>query len=185
MIVRILIATTALSLLFLSACSMDYEEAEVAEDISEEVPNTVLHYFSQTIVRDGTPVYRVQAEKAETYNKKNTMILFNVLFQELNPEGEVITEGWAEEITFYTDTEDAELEGNIEFYSKAEEAAVRASFLEWDHGDKVLSGKDEEVVRLERKSGSVVSGTGFEAELKKKRVRFTGNVEGTYVDEEE
>jgi LPS export ABC transporter protein LptC len=175
----------SLLLVSLMGCKMDYEEAKVAEDISEDIPNTVLYNFSQTVVKDGLPVYRVQATKAETYNKKKTMLLHNVLFQELNPEGEVVTEGWAEKMTFYTDSEDAVLEDNIEFYSRSEETAITASYLEWDQGDKILTGREDQTVKLEKKSGSVVSGTGFAAELKKKRIQFTGNIEGTYVDEED
>jgi LPS export ABC transporter protein LptC len=164
---------------------MDYEEASVAEDLSEDIPNTVLFDVTHTIVIDGQPKYRVFAQRAETYEKKKQTILREVLFREMNQKGEVITEGLADSIVYYTDSEDAQMRGNIEFYSATEETQIEANSLTWENEPKVLKGDSEETVYLEKKNGSKVRGKGFQAELKKKSLRFTGEVEGVFVEEEE
>lgn len=172
-------------IILLSCCSMDYEEASVAEDLSEDIPNTVLFNVTHTIVNDGVPTYRIQAARAESYEKLNKTVLIDAYFQELNAEGEVITEGLADSIVFFTESEDAEMEGNIEFYSATEETYIEAEFLTWEHERKILKGREDSGVYLEKSTGSKVRGKGFEAELKEKSLRFTGDVEGVYVEEEE
>ena len=164
---------------------MDYEDASVAEDLSEDIPNTVLFNVSHTIVVDGIPKYRIHAQQAETYEKKKQTILREVLFRELNQKGEVITEGWVDSIVYFTDSEDAQMNGNIEFYSATEETRIEAESLSWENKQKILTGAPEETVYLEREAGSNVRGKGFQAELNKKSLRFAGEVEGEFVEEEE
>ncbi len=164
-------------------CSMDYGQGTVAENLSEEIPNSVLFDVTHTLVSGGRPVYIIRAGKAEAYHSKNLTIMYTVLFQELNEEGEIITEGWADEVRFQTDTENAELFGNIEFYSSTEEAEIRGSYLEWNSEVKTLSGGEEGQVYLQDTAGSTVTGKGFIADFRKKRIDFSGNVEGTYVEE--
>lgn len=171
-------------IIFITSCSMDYREGTIAEDLSEDIPNSVLFDVTHTIVRGGNPVYIVHAKKAASYHSKNSTIMYNVLFQELNKEGEIVTEGWVDHIVFHTDTENAELSENIEFYSSAEEAEIRADYLEWNNELRTLSGKPDGEVFLEDTAGSTVNGSGFTADFSKKRIDFSGTVEGTYVDED-
>lgn len=174
-----------LSLLFTTGCSLDYEEGTIAEDISENIPNLVLFDVEQTLVSKGVPTYRVSAERGETFNKRNTTILFNVLFQELDTEGEVVTEGWADHVVFHTDTDNAELTGELSFYSSEEEAQIEADYLEWNDETQTLKGRPNETVSIREKSGSNVSGTGFVGEFSEKRVEFSGASSGEYIDEDD
>ena len=174
-----------LVLLVMAGCSLDYEEGTIAEDISENIPNLVLFDVEQTLVSKGVPAYRVSAERGETFNKRNTTILYNVLFQELDSDGEIITEGWADHVVFHTDTENAELTGELSFYSSKEEAQIEADYLEWNDETQTLTGRPNETVSIREKSGSNVSGTGFVGEFSEKRIEFSGAASGEYIDEEE
>jgi LPS export ABC transporter protein LptC len=172
-------------LIFSTGCSLDYEEGTIADDISEDIPNLVLFEVEQTVVSKGVPTYHITAERAETFEKRNTTILYNVLFQELDEEGEVITEGWADHVVFHTDTDNAELTGELSFYSSEEEAQIDADYLEWNDETQTLKGRPNEDVTIREKSGSHVSGTGFVGEFSEKRVEFSGASSGEYIDEDE
>ena len=79
----------ALSLLSIGilSCSIDYSDAQIAEEMGENTPNSIIENFSYTSVDNGDILFRVYAEKAEDYSKKKETILNKVIFQEYNSEG--------------------------------------------------------------------------------------------------
>lgn len=157
----------------------------VAEEISREVPDLVLYGLAQTRVEYGKPRYTVFADKASSYGEKKELVLENILFREYNEEGEIITEGEAEELTFFTESEDAELWGGVDFYSSREEAALRGDRFFWDNEERTLRGGDETEVKLLREDGSSVRGKGFEVDFSNLSLRFSRSVAGVFIDEEE
>ena len=171
--------------LLLAGCCIDYDEAMIAEDLAEDIPDTILYDFTQVEVKDGKPLYRIQAEKAESFEKQYISNLTSVQFQEFDVEGEIITMGWADRVTYFTNTEDAEMEGNLAFHSKREEGSVSGEYLYWENETKILKSKTEYTVELKKDSGSNITGTGFEADFTTEHIIFTGKTEGTWVDEEE
>lgn len=173
------------AVIFLTGCTFDYEEARMAEDLSETVPETVLHEFTQVRMYKGVPQYRVYGSKAETYGKKKETVAEDVLFQEFDDEGQVVTEGSADRITYFTESENAELTGNLDFYSADEEAGIEGEYLYWNDEKQTLAGRPEERISMEKNDGSAISGRGFTAEISEKAIRFSDAVEGVWVDEEE
>ena len=178
------LAAILLSIL-LGGCSIDYNEAMIAENLAEDIPDTILYDFTRVEVKDGKPLYRLQAEKAESFEKQYISNLTSVLFQEFDEEGEIITEGQADMVTYFTNTENAEMEGDLTFYSKREGGSVSGEYLFWENETKILKSKTEYTVELEKDSGSTITGTGFEADFTTEHIIFTGKTEGTWVDEEE
>lgn len=184
-----LLALCALSAL--AACSLDYAQAEITEELSEEIPETVLTDFTHTVVENGRPVFVIAAERAENYTERKQTVLWDVTFAEYDSEGETLTEGVADRATFFTDTEDAELHGNISFYSSAEEGRIEAEYLEWNREERRLASNPTGPVLLENESGSRIRGTGFRADFTLKQIEFSGktasseSVRGSYVSEEE
>ena len=164
--------------ILLTGCSIDYDEAMIAEDLAEDIPDTILYDFTQVEVKEGKPLYRIQAEKAESFEKQYISNLTSVLFQEFDEEGEIITMGWADRVTYFTNTEDAEMEGNLAFHSKREEGSVSGEYLYWENETKILKSKTEYTVELEKDSGSNITGTGFEADFTTEHIIFTGKTEG-------
>jgi LPS export ABC transporter protein LptC len=141
--------------------------------------------FSQTVVRDGRPVLVLEAEQARSYADAKRIVLREAVFRELDDDGEVLVTGRADRAVFHTDTEDAEISGNIELYSTREEASVRADELVWHKESRTLEGRDDGVVTLERDDGSRISGSGFSADFRRRTIRFAGQVEGVLEEQEE
>ena len=45
--------------LLLAGCSIDYDEAMIADDLAEDIPDTILYDFTQVEVKEGKPLYRI------------------------------------------------------------------------------------------------------------------------------
>ena len=171
-------------ILFVVGCSLDYREAAVEEKLAEEIPNTVLNKVVHTIVQDGMIKVVLEAEKAENYAEREEMSLKGIHFKEFDDKGEIVIEGWADQAVFYTDTENAYLEGSIYFYSYLEEAGIFAESFSFDKEEKSLRSSKEHRVTIERDDGSYIEGSGFEADFRRKVYQFSSEVEGKYVEEE-
>ncbi|MEW5814294.1 MAG: LPS export ABC transporter periplasmic protein LptC [Spirochaetota bacterium] len=180
---RGLFITIPLVLLF--TCSFNYEAAMIAEDISEEVPETIQYDFTLTRVSGTQPEFNVSAARAESYKKKKQTVLSYVLFQEFNEKHEVITEGIADHLLFFSETENAEMSGNLSFYSVKEKARIKGEYLLWQKENEILTSKPENTILLQRDSGSWVEGSGFEADFRLKNVRFSGSIRGKYISDDD
>jgi LPS export ABC transporter protein LptC len=177
--------TLFLIVLVFAGCSLDYSAVYVTEDMSEDLPDSILYDFTHTSVKNGIPVFRLSAAEAYIYNQKDETQLTDILFQEFDDSGNIATEGQADKAVFYTKTEDAELQGNLYVYSAAEEASFSTPYLYWSDADKKLTGKENLEVLIHRDSGTEIRGTGFVAEARTRIVEFSGPVSGTYVFEDE
>jgi len=178
-------AFVALSLILsaLAGCSIDYRSAEIAQKLPESVPDTVLTDFTSTTMRGQLPYFRIQAQSAETFGKKNETVLTDVQFQEFDKNGSVIAEGRAHHAVYYTDTQNAELSGDLNMYSLSEHARFSADSLAWNNDAKTLTGKPDALVVIKKDSGSFLEGRGFQADTRTRSFQFSGGVEGTWVGE--
>lgn len=152
--------------------------------MSETIPDSILNDFSYTIVREGVPTYLLDADSAEFYSGREETHLGGLVFQELNQDGGLVTEGLADQAIYFTGTENAELEGTLSFFSAAEEATIHSDYLYWDSENKLLLGRDDGHVSIRSEAGSGLDGTGFEADIRRRFVDFHGEVTGVYVPEE-
>jgi LPS export ABC transporter protein LptC len=175
-----------LSLFFalLFGCSFDYEEARIAEDLAEEVPETVIIDFSRTRIDGGRPKFEISGSRAATYGKRMETEVEELLFREFGEDGDVTTEGRADRILISSETEDADIEGNIRFYHAEEETGIEAESLSWNNGERILTGEEGKVT-VSKKSGSTLTGEGFRADLRRKRIEFSGGARGSWVEEED
>jgi len=172
------LAVAIAAVVALGGCSLDYEQIEVAEERDEGVPETVVTDAQFTVVRTAARSFRITAERAETYPERQEQILLGLDFEELGADGEVITSGSADRAVHDTATDDVTMSGNISFYSTEYEARVTTGYLSWNNEKKLLQGRNDEAVRLELDSGSVVEGTGFEADMRRSIARFAESVRG-------
>src|SRR5512136_1543800 len=79
-----------------SGCSLNYEEARVAEGIAGETPDTIMVNFRHTVVNEGKLWVKFSAERAESYGKRKEVVLLGVRFQEYDAEGKLVTEARAD-----------------------------------------------------------------------------------------
>jgi LPS export ABC transporter protein LptC len=169
-------------LLIFGSCSLDYSSANIAEDLSEKIPETIFINFSQVQVRNSKITNKIEASRAESYTKKKEMVLENLRYKEFDDAGELITEGKADKAVFNTETEDADMFGNIYFYSYTEETAIFAETLYWKKEEEKLTAEPDEKVIVKKDDGSYIEGKGFETDFRLKEIVFKKNVKGSYTD---
>jgi len=171
--------------LLLISCTLDYEQARVAESIPGQTPETILIDFTHTVVSGGRIWVILEADRAETYSERKEIVLEGVYFREYDEEGYLLTEAQAERAVFSTDSEDATVSGSIVIYSQEEKASLQASQLFWTREGRRLIAEDGQTVRLQKDDGSFVEGQGFSADFRRKKLEFASRVRGSYVWEEE
>lgn len=163
------------------SCSFDYEEATVEEELSEEIPDTVMLKFSQTVVEEDGSMIRLEAERAEVYEKQEKMIALGISFQEFDENGELITEGKAEKAVYQTDTDNAEFSGSILFFLPQEESTLVTDAISWEDETKRLKTPPGVSVLLQREDGSYIEGQELVADLRNMIVEFGRSVSGRIV----
>ena len=171
--------------LFLSACSLDYGPAQIAQKLSENTPDLVLYDFQNTSVRHGHKLFRISASYSESFDQKQQQSLTNVKFVEFDEKGNVITTGTADHALLHTDSNNVELSGHITFYSEQEKATVACGYLSWNDKERTLTSLPDDTVTIKKDSGTVLSGTGFSADVARRDVEFSGPVSGTVVAQDE
>jgi len=169
---------------FLADCHLNYREAMLSKELSENIPNVVLVRFRHTVVKNNSIVAIVEAERGEEYLKKGEIKLEKVRYTEFDEEGKIVDEGSADSAIYNTKTKDAEIVGNIKIRSEIEKGEIDASRLHWSNDKRLLVGDPNEKVVLKRDDGSFVTGRGFSSDLRLKEIKFSGEVLGRYIGKE-
>lgn len=180
---RVLAAVVAV--LTVLSCSLDYGQAQVVDELSEEIPDTIVFEFVHTVVRDGLPVLIVQAAESRAFSRQDRQLLSGISFRELDRGGNLVTEGTADDAIYLTATEDVEITGNVRFYSAEEEATLTADALFWDDEERRLRALPEDSVRIVTEAGTSIAGTGFEVDMQFKTLAYDSGVRGRIVVDEE
>lgn len=175
-------ATVALACCALLSCSLDYGTG-LANELGADVPDTVVTDFSHTVVENGSPRFRIEAIRAESYESLSMMKLEGVRFTEYVADGSgaMAVQGRADSAIFHTDTESAELSGSVSFKSVHEGVTVTSGYLKWDGQSKVLESRAETVTELRKDDGSGLSGSGFSADAARRSFVFRNGAVGRYV----
>ena len=171
--------------LFLPGCSLDYSDSFMADEIEEDIPDTILAEFVHVAVRSDVEAFRIEADRGENYDTKKESRFFGVSFQELDRDGEILTRGSCDRAVLYLDSDNIDLWGNLSFYSSKEAATILAEHLFWNDAEGRLLGDRDGWVVIEKDSGTYLEGVGFLAEVRKNRVEFQSRVNGAWVDENE
>ncbi len=174
-------------MMFFGACSFDYEQAEIAGTLSEGVPNSIVRSYTYVDIRPGQTSFQIYSLEAKMYHKEHRTTLESVFFQEIDEEGEVVTEGEADSAVIDTQTDNVEITGSIHFASTLYEMIIETEYLYWNNETRTLEGKADREVYIERADGTTISGRGFSVNSPSRKIEFNSEVEGTYVysDEEE
>lgn len=179
---RVLILSLSVGVGMLASCSLDYGASQLSSEISTEIPDTLLRGVVHTVVRDNAVRFRITASRVESFADENQQNLYDIGFTEYGADGEVRTEGTADFADFETDTENAEMTGNLRFFSVPDDAWLEAESLYWDSDARQLAARGEEPVVLEKTDGTSVTGRGFVAEMDRSLIIFSDGVSGTIVD---
>ncbi|MEE8441545.1 MAG: LPS export ABC transporter periplasmic protein LptC [Spirochaetia bacterium] len=167
-----------------ASCSLDYGQSRLSNELSEEIPDTVLTGVTHTVVRNNAVRFRITAARVEAFTDENRQYLYEVGFTEYDADGAIRTDGTADFADFQTDTEDVELTGNLRFFSVPDEAWLQADYLYWNSDERQLTSNPDDPVVLEKSDGTYIVGRGFTAEMSESLIIFAGGVNGTIVDTE-
>ena len=170
-------ALFAATLLLLAACSFNYGGEEGAPRPDE--PSAVFTGFKHVVYRDGARLLELSAAAAEAYDSEGKTLLHHVTFTEYDRStGQPSAKGRADEVVFYSDTENAEFSGSIHIDSMRDDATLDAEHLSWDGKEKLLSGGLDRTVSVRRGDGSWIRGAGFSADGRRRSIAFREAVEG-------
>jgi LPS export ABC transporter protein LptC len=172
-------------MLIFSACTFDYGAA-AAEDTGQ--PDIVMNDVEYVRVRDGDPVVRFQAQRAERYEKRQTMELRDFSFEQFGNHGEdVNAAGRAGNASVELDSGNIRLGGGVSIAVDSEDITIETERLDWQDKERVLSGEAGGTVNILRENGTSFTGWGFTANVRSQTWEFLDGVDGTYIhsDEEE
>ena len=157
----------------------------VDENLAEEFPESIMLELSQTVVEGGKTILKLEADSVEIYQGHKKTVARGLHFLEFDNDGSALTEGWADKVVYFNETEDAEFTGNVYFYSKKEEISISTDSIRWESERRYLETPPETRVTLKKDDGSFLEGVGLEADLRRMEIRLKGGVRGRYVTEEE
>jgi hypothetical protein len=86
---------------------------------------------------------------------------------------------------YHSDSEDAEVTGNILIRAAEEKASLSAESLSWLKEGRRLSSGPGQSVRLAKEDGSFLEGRGFQADFRRRRLEFAQGASGGYVEGED
>jgi LPS export ABC transporter protein LptC len=175
------LAPLALAAPFLAGCSINYEEGHVIEELEDTVPNIRMTGLKHRVATKDRLIMEMSAEKSESYEKTKRITISGVKFREYDSEGESVSEGKANQVIYFIETKNADIQGNIEIISHREKGGIRTERLYWDDARRFLSGSPDSETEIFDEDGSRFMGQGFEVDMKRLIISFMQTVEGNYV----
>ena len=167
------------------SCSLNYEKGMLDEEISDKTPNAVLINFREVAVRRGNPAYIVEAERAETFNKKNLTVFSSLYFAEYSRENEIATEGEAVRAEFYSDTENISFDEYFILNSRQQGYSIEGDSVFWDGKSKTLTGGKNKEIKISKSNGTIIIGKDFFSSPSNKSFSFESGLKGIYISDDE
>ncbi len=160
-----------------ASCSM--EETIVDPASLEERPDATFMGFSREEVENGIVTFTATAERAEYFQDKGLLVIYNVVFEDRGSGGgSPKSTGQADKAVYHEDTGDAEFSGFVQLSSLEEEASFETSSLSYRSATQTIEGAPDNpvIVRVGRKL--FMQGTGFFADIQSKAFAFRNGVTG-------
>jgi LPS export ABC transporter protein LptC len=168
---------------FLSiACSFDYGAGES----ERSRPDIVMENIEYTRVRGGDILARFRGEHAERWEDTQIMRITNFTFEQMEDKGATVNvEGSAGAAEVQLESGDIILFDGVVIRIESEDVIIHIDRVEWKDKEKTLSGGEGERVDIQRSDGTNFTGMGVFADIRSRTWSFSGEVEGTYVEEDE
>ncbi|MDR1096422.1 MAG: LPS export ABC transporter periplasmic protein LptC [Spirochaetaceae bacterium] len=168
------------------SCSFDYGTQDAEES---KLPDIVMENLDYVRVRSGSPQAHFIAERAERYDKRRTMELSAIQFEQYNSAtGELDAKGTAGGAEIELSNGNVTLKNGIDLAVESEELTLETDWLAWNDGERTLKGREDEAIMIKQTSGTDFSGTGLSADVRSRQWEFLGGAEGAFEqddDEEE
>jgi LPS export ABC transporter protein LptC len=164
-----------------AGCSINYREGQMAEELEATVPNIRMTGLRYRVANKDRLIMNMSASLSESFESAKRISIYDVAFWEYAEDGGLTAEGRADSVTYFTDTKNAEIAGHIEIISHREKGGIRTERLYWDDARRFLSSAPGAETEIFDEDGSVFTGTGFEADIKRLVISFMEAVQGNYV----
>jgi len=165
------------------SCTFDYGETDSSE---RELPDLVMVNVEYIRVRSADPIARVQAERAERYEKQGVMKLENFTFEQYGDRGhEVNTQGGAGNASVDINSGDITMTNGVRLEVESEDIIIETNQLEWKDETHILSTREEDEVDIYRENGTHFTGIGLTANARTRSFEFLGGVGGTFIQEDD
>ena len=169
--------------LLVTACTFDYGAGDGSDDSR---PDIIMENIEYVRIRSGDPLARFQAEYAERWENDQTMNLRDFSFEQMEDRGETVNvEGSARSARVFLDSGDIILSGGVIVSIESEDITINTSELEWRDDEKRLIGDSEAEVEILRSDGTNFTGRGLSADIRSRTWVFSGEVMGSFVEEDE
>ena len=170
--------------LLLTACSFDYSDLV---EVAVSRPDIVMEDLEYVRVRGGEHLVRFRAERAERWEDRRTMELWDFSFEQLETntetsEVEVNADGHAGAASAQLDSGNVSLRDGVRINMESEDIIIITEALEWRDSERTLFGGAQDKVDIERSDGTTFTGVGFSVNIRDRTWAFTGEVLGTYVE---
>lgn len=173
---KLLLLVTAL---FIMGCTINYNDQSEVIEKSDSIPDSVMKNFNLIQMKNNKPYTQVTSSLTEIYESQNKTVLFDVVFTEYNTiSHELSTYGKADMIEYFNDTEDAKLNGNLNFISKKDEIELTGDSLYWNSKEKKIESDINSSILVVKEDGSTIEGYGFSANLRYSTFSFDKNITG-------
>jgi LPS export ABC transporter protein LptC len=165
------------------SCTFDYGETESSE---RELPNLVMVNVEYVRVRSADPIAKVQAERAERYEKQGIMKLENFTFEQYGDRGnEVNTQGGAGNASVDINSGDITMANGVRIEVESEDIILETNQLEWKDETHIISTGANDEVDIYRENGTHFTATGLTANARSRSFEFSSGVNGTFVQDDE
>jgi LPS export ABC transporter protein LptC len=169
-------------LLVLASCSFEYG----IQETDKNQPDIVMENVEYVRVRSADPQARFQAERLERYEARRVIELRNFSFEQFGNRGEEINAyGRAGSASIEMDSLDMRLDNEVRIDVDSEDIAIETRWLEWKDASRTLTSGATDEVNIYQDKGTSFTGTGFQADARRRTWEFAGNVSGTYVHEDD
>jgi len=172
-------------MLFVMACSFNYDTA-YEEDGD---PDMIMEMVEYVRIEDGNPVIRLRADEVRRYEARHIMEMdlfnfhqFNAAQEDVAEIPEVNVRGNAGKARIETDTNNFFMQNGVSFEVKSEDIILETEELSWQDSDRRLTAPGK--LTITRSDGTILEGTSFSADTRKKSWEFETDVEGSVVDDD-
>ncbi|MDR0315462.1 MAG: LPS export ABC transporter periplasmic protein LptC [Treponema sp.] len=170
-------------LLFPASCSFDYGSQEGSD---KSLPDIIMEDVDYVRVRSADLQARFQAERAERYEERRIMQLWNFSFEQYGNQGDDVNAyGRAGSALVEIDSGDISLGDGVRIEVESEDIILETKQLEWKDEARTLSGGDEDEVIVNQSDGTSFTGIGFSADARRRKWEFTSGASGTYIHEDD
>ena len=170
-------------LLIIAGCTFNYGETEALE---EEPPDLIMENVEYVRVVSADPIAKVQAERAERYEKQGVMKLQNFTFEQYGNKGtDVNAYGTAGNASVDINTSDIFMDNSVKITVDSEDIIIETYQLEWKDAPRLLSTGENDEVTISQSKGTNFKGRGLSADARRRAWEFNGSVGGTYIQDDD